>query len=70
MYVIMGYQKKPHCEKCNFRAIYPQQLLIYHIDNDPENFAWNNLKTICKNCEVELGFSSKGWQQGDLLPDV
>ena len=70
MYVIMGYKRKSVCEKCSFRAVYQQQLLIHHIDHDPENFSWNNLKTICKNCEVELQISRKGWTQGDLQPDV
>jgi hypothetical protein len=27
------------------------------------------LKTICKNCEVDIDKSKLGWRIGDLVPD-
>ena len=64
-----GYKKKSTCEKCGFKPIYHQQLMVYHIDKNVDNFAWNNLKTICFNCQEELRISGK-WIQGDLIPDI
>lgn len=64
-----GYKKKPHCEKCGFKAAHKEQLFVYHIDGDLRNAAFSNLKTICANCQIEIAKVGLGWAQGDLVPD-
>ncbi len=58
------------CDKCNFRARFSAQMLVYHVDGNLGNTDIRNLKSICKNCEVELSKSDLPWRQGDLEPDV
>ena len=64
-----GYKKKPHCEKCGFKAKLKQQLFVYHIDGDLNNTTVTNLKTVCANCQFEVAQEGLGWRQGDLVPD-
>lgn len=64
-----GYKKKDFCEKCNFTSKYPEQFNIYHIDGNLNNCRFNNLKTICANCQRILNKIGIKWKQGDLLPD-
>jgi hypothetical protein len=64
-----GYKKKPHCEKCGFKAKLKEQLFVYHIDGDLNNTKPLNLKTICANCQYEIAREGLGWRQGDLVPD-
>ena len=44
----------PTCDKCGFRAKYPAQLLVYHLDGNLNNNAGYNLRTVCLNCVVEV----------------
>jgi len=64
-----GYKKKPHCEKCGFKAKYKEQLFVYYIDGNLHNNILTNLKTICANCQFEVAREGLGWRQGDLIPD-
>jgi len=64
-----GYKKKPHCEKCGFKARYKEQLFVYHIDGHLNNTSPANLKTVCANCQIEVAREGLGWRQGDLVPD-
>lgn len=64
-----GYKKKPHCEKCGFKAKYREQLFVYYIDGNLNNNSLTNLKTVCANCQVEVAKEGLGWRQGDLIPD-
>jgi hypothetical protein len=64
-----GYTKKPHCEKCGFKAKYREQLFVYHMDGDLNHVAHTNLKTVCANCQYEIAREGLGWRQGDLIPD-
>jgi len=64
-----GYKKKPHCEKCGFKAKYKEQLFVYHIDGNLNNAKQQNLKTVCANCQIEIAREGLGWRQGDLVPD-
>lgn len=64
-----GYKKKPHCEKCGFKAKYKEQLFVYYIDGNLNNNSLPNLKTICANCQFEVAREGLGWRQGDLVPD-
>lgn len=61
-----GYVKKETCEKCGFKASYPEQLDVYVINNNP--LMGMNLKTVCLNCETELHHTHQ-WPQGDLIAD-
>jgi len=61
-----GYMKKKTCEKCGFKASYPEQLDVYVINNNPMMVM--NLKTVCLNCSLELQHTQK-WPQGDLIAD-
>lgn len=65
----LGYKKKPHCEKCGFKAKYKEQLFVYHIDGNLNNSNLGNLKTVCANCQYEIAKEGLGWRQGDLVPD-
>jgi hypothetical protein len=64
-----NYKKKPHCEKCGFKAKLKEQLFVYYIDGNFNNNNALNLKTICANCQYEVAREGLGWRQGDLVPD-
>jgi hypothetical protein len=65
-----GYRKKPHCERCGFKAEVPeQQLLVYHVDGDLSNNDRSNLKTVCLNCRPLIQKSRLPWKPADLVPD-
>ena len=64
-----GYKKKPHCEKCGFKAKYKEQLFVYHVDGDLNHTKQHNLKTVCANCQFAIAREGLGWSQGDLVPD-
>ena len=65
-----GYKKKPACDKCGFKARYPTQLFVFHIDGDLTNSGQRNLRTVCLNCSVEVKRSDVTWRRGDLEPDL
>ena len=64
-----GYKKKPACDRCGFKAKYPSQLFVFHIDGDLNNSGQRNLRTVCLNCSVEIKRSAVNWRRGDLEPD-
>ena len=64
-----GYKKKMTCDLCGFRAKYPQQIEIYHIDGNLDNCTFTNLKNVCRNCMVELEKQDLPWRRGDLVRD-
>jgi len=64
-----GYKKKMVCDRCNFRAKYASQTLVYHVDGNLNNTSSKNLKTICRNCVEEIAKSDLPWRAGDLTPD-
>ena len=64
-----GYKKKPHCEKCGFKAKYREQLFVYYIDGNLSNNDEINLRTVCANCQIAISREGLGWKQGDLVPD-
>ena len=68
-WAVAGYKKKPHCEKCGFKAKYKEQLFVYYVDGNLNNTNTLNLKTICANCQYEIAREGLGWRQGDLVPD-
>jgi hypothetical protein len=65
-----GYKKKMTCDRCGFRARYSAQMLVYHMDGNLNNCESKNLKSVCRNCEVDLSKSDSVWRPGDLQPDV
>lgn len=66
---LSGYQKKSHCEKCNFKSSHSEQFNVYHIDGNLENCKPSNLKTVCANCQRIIQKEGYKWKQGDLKPD-
>jgi hypothetical protein len=65
-----GYKKKMTCDRCGFRAKHVAQIMVYHIDGNLNNAAAKNLKSVCRNCEVELTKTDLPWRRGDLEPDL
>ena len=64
-----GYKKKPHCDLCGFKSLYPTQMTVFHIDGDLNNIAFNNLRTICLNCVEVVKKKEVTWKRGDLQVD-
>jgi hypothetical protein len=64
-----GYTKKQACEKCGFKAKYPEQLGVFYIDGNLKNNNWLNLKTVCLNCRQEVHKSRLPWRESPLKPD-
>jgi len=65
-----GYKKKPHCEKCGFKAKHKEQLTVVYVDGNTTNIDWFNLKTICLNCEAEIKHIGVAWKPSGLVPDL
>lgn len=64
-----GYKKKPACDLCGFKALYPAQMTVFHIDGRLDNATFTNLKTICLNCVEVVKRREVNWKRGDLLVD-
>jgi hypothetical protein len=64
-----GYKKKEICEKCSFKAQYPDQLNVFYVDGNLKNTNWLNLKTICLNCQQAVYKSRLPWRASPLVPD-
>lgn len=64
-----GYRKKPHCDLCGFKSLYPSQMTVFHIDGDLTNVAFSNLRTICLNCVEVVKRKEVTWKRGDLTVD-
>ena len=64
-----GYKKKLVCECCGFKAAYPTQILVFHIDGDLTNVSLTNLRSICLNCVEVVKRKEITWKRGDLLVD-
>lgn len=69
-WVKAGYRKKAICDKCGYRAKYPErQMSVFHVDGDLRNTNPLNLKSVCLNCRVELAHSKLPWKESPLTPD-
>lgn len=68
-WVRSGYKKKPHCDKCGFKAKLPEQLGVFYVDGNLKNTTWSNLKTICLNCQQEIFKSNLPWLTDPIQPD-
>ena len=64
-----GYKKKTACDKCGFTSKYQEQFDVYFVDGDMTNCKYNNLKTVCANCQRILYKLKLTWKQGGLTPD-
>lgn len=65
-----GYRKKDVCEKCGFKAKYPsEQLRVYVVDGNLKNLDWNNLRTVCLLCQVDIQNSKLPWKPSEIVPD-
>lgn len=65
-----GYKKKMQCDRCGFKAKHAAQIMVYHVDGNLNNTNVKNLKSVCRNCEVELSKTDLPWRLGDLEPDL
>lgn len=63
------YKKKPTCDLCGFKSLYPTQTTVYHIDGSLENVKFTNLRTICLNCVEVVKKTQVNWKRGDLQVD-
>lgn len=64
-----GYKKKPACDLCGFKSMYPTQLTVFYIDSNLNNVTLNNLRTICLNCVEVVKRKEITWRRGDLTVD-
>lgn len=65
-----GYRKKAVCDKCGYKAKYPdKQMTVYYADGNLRNTSSLNLKSVCLNCRVELAHSKLPWKEAPLTPD-
>jgi hypothetical protein len=51
------------------KVIYESHFNVFHIDGNLNNCKFNNLKTVCANCQRSLHLEGIRWKQGDLVPD-
>jgi hypothetical protein len=65
-----GYRMKSECEKCGFKSKYREQFNVFHIDGNMNNTRFNNLKTVCANCQRILAKEGITWAKGGLRPDI
>jgi ribosomal protein S27AE len=56
-----GYRKKSKCDRCGFKSKSDRQMFVFHVDGDLQNVDWNNLKTVCANCQIDLFLNQSGW---------
>lgn len=65
-----GYRKKSVCDKCGFRAKYPEkQIAVFHLDGNLHNTSFLNLKSVCLNCRIEIANSKLPWKESPITPD-
>ena len=64
-----GYKKKPVCDLCGFKSLYPSQMTVFHIDGNLTNVLLSNLRTICLNCIEVVKRKEVTWKRGDLRVD-
>lgn len=64
-----GYNKKPACDLCGFKSIYPSQITVFHIDGNLNNTEFSNLRSICLNCVEVVKRKQVNWKRGDLQVD-
>ena len=69
LWAIAGYKKKAACDKCGFGSKHVDQFNVFYVDGDLTNNRFNNLKTVCANCQRILHKEGVKWKQGDLRPD-
>jgi hypothetical protein len=65
-----GYKKKSKCDRCGYASKYLQQFNVYHVDGNLNNCRYDNLKTVCANCQRIIHSLHLPWRQGDLTPDL
>lgn len=63
------YRKKAACDLCGFKALFPTQLTVFHIDGNLENIDVLNLRTICLCCVEVVKRKEVTWKRGDLVVD-
>jgi len=64
-----GYKKDTTCFLWGFQGLYSSQMTVFHIDGNPQNTDFTNLRTICLNCVEVVKKKNVLWIRGDLTVD-
>lgn len=64
-----GYTKKTVCDNCGYRALYPSQTVVHHINGNLEDATLSNLRTVCLNCLEIVKRKEVNWRRGGLQVD-
>jgi len=65
-----GYKKKNRCDRCGYSSKHLEQFDVFHVDGNLNNCRYDNLKSVCANCQRLLHTLRLPWRQGDLTPDL
>lgn len=66
-WVKSGYRKHEKCDRCAFKFKTNNQAKVFYVDGNVANNHWANLRTICLNCQQEIGHM--GWRPSAIQPD-
>ena len=69
LWQIAGYKKYSNCFLCGFKSLYHTQMTVYHIDGNPTNVGFVNLRTVFLNCVEVVKKKEVIWKRGDLTVD-
>jgi hypothetical protein len=64
-----GYQKKTHCDRCDYHSEYSQVFSVYCVDGNLKNTLPTNLRTVCANCQITLSVKGVSWANAELISD-
>lgn len=70
LWALSGYKKKLKCDRCGYTSNHAIQFDVYYADGDLKNCRFDNLKTVCANCQRLLHKLKLPWRRGDLTPDL
>lgn len=66
-WVKSGYKKSDRCDRCGYKLRHTEQSTVYYADGNTANNNWLNLKTVCLNCQIDVGKTR--WRPSNLTPD-
>jgi len=62
-----GYKRRDRCDRCAFRFKLVEQSEVYYIDGNTSNNHWANLRTLCRNCQLEV--ANTNWRPSSIKVD-
>ncbi|AGH57068.1 hypothetical protein VPMG_00085 [Vibrio phage VBP32] len=63
---VNAQHKEECCSRCGFLPEHPCQLDVDHIDGNPNNYAEDNIQTLCANCHRLKTYQNKDWESPSL----